>query len=132
MDQQALAHLQASLGKERVVRRHEDLWDACRLHKIQIFRDLYQQSLVRQQVLGLAAASRNAHHALPWLPGADQRSDSIDFARELQSRYIRRRSRRCWIAARALRQISPVDARRIHTHTYLVPYRHRALDILDR
>ena len=85
-----LARAQTGLGKDCVVRSHEDLRRAPRLRPLQRVGDGHRPALVQYRKLRLAAAPHDGHHAIALLEAPDIGAARRDLARQLQAGNIGR------------------------------------------
>jgi hypothetical protein len=93
------------------MRSDESFRNSGSLHKVEIAWNTRNQPLVSNNVLGLAAATHKSEDSVSWLERADNiRSEGIDLTSVFEARDVSGKSRRGWIDAIALQQISPIEA----------------------
>ena len=109
VDEQALAHAEAGLGEERVVRGGEHLGDAARLRPVDALRDGRCGALVDDAQLGLPPAADDGHDAVALGEALGAGTARHDLACELEAGDVGRRPGRRGVAARALVQVGAVD-----------------------
>ena len=113
--QNALAGGEPALGQQGVVGRDECLGNRRGLYKVEVGRNRHCHPLVRQNVLGLAAAGNDAEDSVSRLESTDRvGTQRIHLAGKLQPGDVCRSARRGGIMTPALQQIGPVQAAGAH------------------
>ena len=117
--EQPLAHGQARLGEERVVRGGEGLRDTARGGPVELVGNRHRGALVHDRVLRLAASGDDRHHAIAGLEAAGAAPAGDDLARELQARDVGGRARRRGIMPGELHHVGAVEPGGLHADQQL-------------
>ena len=116
MHEGVLARAQAAALDEGIGRCEEHLRDRPGLQPAEARRDGEELPGRNRRPFGVPAPAQDAHHAVARRPSRDVRPDLLDLTGELEPRDIRGDVSRRGVAAEALQQIGPVDARAAHAH----------------
>jgi len=131
--QEVLAHGEAALGEQGVVRRGEHLGEAPGLGPLEAGRHRHQAPLVDGAALGLAATAHHAHHLVAHGEPAGAGADGLDLAGQLEAGHVGRGPWRRRVEAPGLQEVGPVQAGRLDPDHDLARARYRvgALPHLD-
>ena len=110
VDQHPLTGSEPALGEQRIVGRDERFGHSRGLHKVEVARNRYHQSLMAENILSLPSTGDEAEDPVARLDCAHNIGpECIDLTGVLEPGDVGRRARRGRIHAAALHQISPVQ-----------------------